>query len=44
MAPAFGDDTGTERITAQNGCIYSAGDEGTAVYAIQLSVTFKKFF
>lgn len=41
-APTFGDDPMREVITAQNGAIYSADDEGTAVYAIQLSVTFVK--
>lgn len=41
-APTFGDDPRTERITAQNGAIYSAEGEGTAMYAIQLSVTFTK--
>ncbi len=42
LAPAFGDEPRTERITAQNGAIYSADEEGTAMYAIQISVTFKK--
>lgn len=42
LAPAFGDDPRTERITAQNGAIYSADGEGTAVYAVQLSVSFMK--
>ena len=42
LAPAFGDEPRTERITAQNGAIYSADEEGTALYAIQLSVTCKK--
>lgn len=42
QAPVFGDEPNLERITAQNGAIYSADDEGTAVYAIQLSVTFVK--
>ena len=43
-APAFGDDPRTERITAQNGTLFSAEDEGTAVYAIQMSVTFTRNF
>jgi len=42
--PTFGDDPRRERIAAQNGAIYSAQDEGTAVYAIQLSVTFVKIY
>lgn len=41
-APAFGDDPRTERITAQNGTLYSAEEEGTALYMIQISVTFTK--
>ena len=41
-APTFGDDPKRETMTAQNGAIYSADDEGTAIYVIQLSVTFVK--
>ena len=41
-APAFGDEPRSERITAQNGAIYSADGEGVAVYAVQLSVSFTK--
>lgn len=41
-APAFGDDPQRERIAASNGALYSAGDEGTALYAIQISVRFDK--
>lgn len=44
QAPTFGDEPRTERITAQNGTIYSAEDEGTAIYVIQLSVTFTKIY
>lgn len=40
LAPAFGDEPRRERIVAQNGAIYSADPEGTAVYAIQISVEF----
>ena len=43
-APTFGDEPRTERITAQNGAIYSADEEGVAMYVIQLSVTFTKHF
>lgn len=39
-APTFGDEPRNEKIVAQNGAIYSADEEGTAVYAIQISVTF----
>ena len=42
LAPTFGDDPREERITAQNGTIYSAEGEGTALYVIQLSATFTK--
>lgn len=42
LAPTFGDEPRTERITAQNGAIYSAESEGTAMYAIQVSVAFTK--
>lgn len=41
-APTFGDVPKDERITAQNGTLYSAEGEGTALYAIQISVTFTK--
>lgn len=42
LAPVFGDEPQSERISAQNGTIYSAEGEGTALYVIQLSVTFIK--
>lgn len=44
QAPAFGDDPRRERITAQNGAIYSADDEGVAVYAIQITVSFTRHY
>lgn len=40
LAPTFGDEPNRERITAQNGAIYSTDDEGAAIYAIQISITF----
>lgn len=43
-APAFGDIPKLERITAQNGVLYSAEDEGLATYMVQLSVQFVKYF
>lgn len=43
-APVFGDRPREEQITAQNGAIYSADDEGTAIYAIQIAVNFVKEF
>ena len=42
LAPSFGDEPQGERITAQNGVLYEASDEGTATYMVQLSVQFKK--
>ena len=41
-APVFGDDPKQEVIRAQNGVLYAAEDEGTAVYMIQISVQFTK--
>jgi len=43
-APVFGDEPRMEQITAQNGMLYEAEEEGTALYAIQISVTFTKHF
>lgn len=43
-APAFGDVPRTERMIASNGAIYSASDEGTAIYAIQISVHYTRIF
>ena len=37
-APIFGDEPDRERIRAENGMLYQADEEGTAVYAVQLSV------
>ncbi len=41
-APTFGDESWSETITAQNGTLYEATDEGTAMYMVQLTVQFKK--
>lgn len=41
-APKFGDEPAAERIQAQNGSIYEADEEGTAIYMVQLSVNFIK--
>lgn len=41
-APVFGDDPKSEKITAQNGVLYDADEEGTAMYMVQLSVQFIK--
>lgn len=43
-APVFGDVPRQERVTAQNGVLYDAGDEGLATYMVQLSVQFVKLF
>lgn len=43
-APTFGDEPSRETITAQNGVLYSADEEGTAMYMVQLTVQFKKYF
>ncbi|MBR4290676.1 MAG: hypothetical protein IKT52_08565 [Oscillospiraceae bacterium] len=42
VAPRFGDEPAAERIQAQNGSIYGADEEGTAIYMVQLSVNFIK--
>ena len=44
LAPVFGDIQRLERISAQNGVLYDAQNEGLAVYAVQLSVLFVKEF
>lgn len=41
-APVFGDVPDKEKIIAQNGVMYSADEEGTAMYMVQLSVQFTK--
>lgn len=43
-APSFGDEPLTEQIQAQNGSIYGANEEGTAIYMVQLSVNFTKIY
>lgn len=44
LAPMFGDEPRHEKITAQNGVLYEANDEGTATYMVQLSAQFRKNF
>lgn len=44
LAPVFGDEPSMEKITAQNGVLYAADNEGTATYMVQLSVSFKNKF
>lgn len=41
-APTFGDNPYNETASAQNGTIYAADEEGTAVYTVQLSFNFIK--
>lgn len=43
-APIFGDVPSKEKITAQNGILYDANDEGLGIYMIQLAVTYQKIF
>lgn len=43
-APVFGDVPRAEKITAQNGVLYSAEDEGLATYMVQVAVQFIKKF
>lgn len=43
-APTFGDEQKTEKIKAQNGTIYGATEEGTAIYMVQLSINFTKIY
>ena len=44
LAPTFGDEPREERIQAQNGVLYAADEEGTALYMVQLSVRFTKYY
>lgn len=43
-APIFGDDPETETISAQNGKVDAADEEGTGMYSVQLSINFKKIY
>ena len=44
LAPTFGDMPDTETIVAQNGKVDAADEEGTGVYAVQLSINFTKIY
>lgn len=44
LAPVFGDEPKTERIQAQNGVLYDTDEEGTAVYMVQIAVSFTKYY
>ena len=43
-APTFGTNPRTEQIKAQNGMLYAADGDGTAMYMVQLSVSYTKTF
>lgn len=42
--PVFGDEPQDESARAQNGALYAADEEGTAIYLVQLSFNFTKHF
>lgn len=42
LVPVFGDDPDLETAKAQNGALYAADEEGTAIYTVQLSINFIK--
>lgn len=44
LAPVFGDDPDLEEVKAQNGALYAADEEGTAIYMVQLSINFIKYY
>lgn len=44
LAPTFGDVPWREVIRAQNGQLYQADEEGTAMYMVQLSVQYEKYY
>lgn len=44
LVPVFGDEPRRETIKAQNGAVYAADEEGTAVYTVQLSINFIKHY
>lgn len=44
LAPTFGDDPKGESIKAQNGALYAADEEGSAIYTVQISINFIKHY
>lgn len=44
LIPTFGDDPDLETAKAQNGALYAADEEGTAIYMVQLSINFIKYY
>lgn len=44
LAPTFGHEPETERMTAQNGVLYAENDNGTATYRVELTAKFKTIY
>ncbi len=44
QVPVFGDDPESETIKAQNGALYAADEEGSAIYTVQISINFIKHY
>ena len=44
LIPTFGDDPARETARAQNGALYAADEEGTAIYTVQLSFNVVKIY
>lgn len=44
LAPTFGDEAMQETARAQNGALYAADEEGTAIYSVHLSFNFMKYY
>lgn len=44
LVPTFGDDPKSESIKAQNGALYAADEEGSAIYTVQISINFIKHY
>lgn len=42
--PVFGDNPARESVRAQNGALFAADEEGTAIYSVQLSFNFIKIY
>ena len=44
LVPTFGDVPEEETIKAQNGALYAADEEGSAIYTVQISINFIKHY
>ena len=44
QGPTFGDEPAKETIKAQNGALYAADEEGSAIYTVQISINFIKHY